>query len=79
MCIHVHLYIYIHMFLWMCIHVYIYIHIYTSLSSSINIIITTLHRANTSETLTYRNAEQFFTIECTGDIVVGDTILMTEV
>jgi hypothetical protein len=40
---------------------------------------TTLHRANTSETLTYRNAEQFFTIECTGDIVVGDTILMTEV
>jgi hypothetical protein len=38
----------------------------------------TLHRSNISETLTPKNAEQFFTIECTGDIAVGDTILMTE-
>lgn len=38
----------------------------------------TLHRNDTSETLNHRNAEQFFTIECTGDICVGDTVLMTE-
>ena len=38
----------------------------------------TLHRNDTSETLSHRNAEQFFTIECTGDICVGDTVLMTE-
>ena len=38
----------------------------------------TLHRSNTMELLTYRNVENSFTLECTGDIVVGDTILMTE-
>ena len=38
----------------------------------------TLHRSDTSEVLTHRNAERSFTVECTGDIVVGDTILMTE-
>ena len=38
----------------------------------------TLHRDDVSQALNHRNAEQFFTIECTGDICVGDTVLMTE-
>ena len=38
----------------------------------------TLHRDDNSSLLTHRNAEHFFTIECTGDICVGDTVLMTE-
>ena len=38
----------------------------------------TLHRDDSSSLLTHRNAEHFFTIECTGDICVGDTVLMTE-
>lgn len=38
----------------------------------------TLHRDDVSQVLNHRNAEQFFTIECTGDICVGDTVLMTE-
>jgi hypothetical protein len=37
-----------------------------------------LHRDDISQVLNHRNAEQFFTIECTGDICVGDTVLMTE-
>jgi hypothetical protein len=39
---------------------------------------TTLHRSENQEQLTPRNVTSTFTIECTGDICVGDTILMTE-
>lgn len=39
---------------------------------------TTLKRTDTSHTLTPKNAATSFTIDCTGDICVGDTILITE-
>jgi hypothetical protein len=39
---------------------------------------TTLHRSDTKEYLTPKNVAATFTIECTGDICVGDTILITE-
>lgn len=46
------------------------------------LVFTTLHRnvndMNNNRELTPRNANSTFTIECTGDICVGDTILMTE-
>jgi hypothetical protein len=38
----------------------------------------TLERSDSSEQLTSRNAGATFTVECTGDICVGDTILLTE-
>jgi hypothetical protein len=38
----------------------------------------TLTRTDTSSVLTPKNAGQAFTVECTGDICVGDTVLITE-
>jgi hypothetical protein len=38
----------------------------------------TLDRANNKAQLTPKNVDSTFTVECTGDIVVGDTILITE-
>lgn len=38
----------------------------------------TLARSDLSSTLTPKNAAQSFTVECTGDICVGDTVLITE-
>eukprot|EP01033_Poteriospumella_lacustris_P002248 gene2248-1646_t len=40
--------------------------------------LTTLARSDLSSTLTPKNAAQSFTVECTGDICVGDTVLITE-
>ena len=37
-----------------------------------------LCRTETSRPMLPRNADEMFTIECTGDVVVGDTILFTE-
>lgn len=39
---------------------------------------TTLNRNDTSNQITSRNVMNMFTVECTGDICVGDTILLTE-
>lgn len=39
---------------------------------------TTLARQDTSSTLTPKNARETFLVECTGDVCVGDTILITE-
>jgi Ca2+-binding EF-hand superfamily protein len=38
----------------------------------------TLSRTDTSGVLTLKNAGQAFTVECTGDICIGDTVLITE-
>ena len=43
-----------------------------------SITFTTLQRNDTSNALTPKNAGNYFTVECTGDICVGDTILITE-
>jgi len=39
---------------------------------------TTLARSDNKPQLTQRNADSTFTIECTGDLAVGDTVLITE-
>lgn len=43
-----------------------------------SLVFTTLARTDNSGALTPKNAGQTFTVECTGDICVGDTVLITE-
>ena len=40
--------------------------------------LTTLQRGDTSTQMTSKNANDYFTIDCTGDICVGDTVLFSE-
>ena len=43
-----------------------------------SLVFTTLSRADTSRTISAKTVSSLFTVECTGDVCVGDTILITE-
>lgn len=43
-----------------------------------SLVFTTLPRNDTSNVITTKNVSSLFTVECTGDICVGDVILITE-
>jgi hypothetical protein len=50
----------------------------TSSSASPSLVFTTLSRNDTSNQITAKTIGKMFDVECTGDICVGDTILITE-